>query len=108
MRGRSAFLLTCSILAFIFAACGSKQPSLEGRWVGNYAMFPAIFDFHGDSVAVTLAGKFQEDRFEHADSNGAAIIHVVRPNVYFKMIFVRDDSAVVIVNAREKIAIVKQ
>lgn len=90
--------------------CGThdERPALEGRWVGSYAMFPAIFNFHGDTVGVTLAGHFQEDRFEHADSNGVSIIHVVRPNVWFKMIFISSDSAVVIVNIREKVAVARQ
>ncbi len=107
-RGRFAFLLTCSLVLAGVDACRQQPPVLEGTWVGSYQMFPAIFDFKGDSVGVTLSGSYQQDRFEHADSAGASIIHVVRPNVWFKMVFVRDDSAIVYINSRTKIAVQKQ
>ena len=97
-----------ALVAVCAIGCGSHEPKLEGTWVGSYAMFPAIFDFKGDTVGVTLAGKYQQDVFEHHDSAGTSIVHVIRPNVWFKMIFIREDSAVVIVNARERIAVQKQ
>ncbi len=98
MNYRSVILPLLSFLVIAFFACGGKgKPQLDGDWVGDHAMFPAIFRVHGDSIGVTLDGKFWRTRVTRTDADGATTLTLDSPAVAYRFTFITADSGVVVV-----------